>query len=171
EFRRVLFRSSNPNTSEFIDKVCDMEGAESGFAFASGMAAAYSTLMALLEAGDHVVSCKSVFGATNSLFNNYFPKWNIENSYFDVVDQDSVEGLIRSHIQLIFLRCPSYLRIDALLFGVLGIIPKKLGLYFTFEQCFATNSLQHHLNYWVDLVIHSSTQLIDGLLFLFAGTT
>jgi O-succinylhomoserine sulfhydrylase len=88
--RNIYSRYSNPNTSEFIDKVCDMEGAESGFAFASGMAAVYSTLMALLEAGDHVVSCKSVFGATNSLFNNYFPKWNIENSYFDVGDQDSV---------------------------------------------------------------------------------
>ena len=76
--RNIYSRYSNPNTNEFIDKVCQMEGAESGFAFASGMAAVYSTLAALLNSGDHIVSAGSVFGATHSLFVNYFPKWGID---------------------------------------------------------------------------------------------
>jgi O-succinylhomoserine sulfhydrylase len=66
------------NTNEFVDKVCKMEGATAGFAFASGMAAVYSTMAALLKSGDHIVSSSSVFGATHSLFINYFPKWNIK---------------------------------------------------------------------------------------------
>ena len=62
--RDLYSRYSNPNTSEFIEKICKMEGAEDGFAFASGMAAIYSTFAALLSSGDHIVSARSVFGAT-----------------------------------------------------------------------------------------------------------
>ena len=92
--RNIYSRYSNPNSSEFIDKVCKMEGAEAGFAFASGMAAVYSTFVALLESGDHIVSAKSIFGSTHSLFTQFFPKWNISTSYFDINDLDAVEGLI-----------------------------------------------------------------------------
>jgi O-succinylhomoserine sulfhydrylase len=70
--RNVYSRYSNPNTNEFVEKVCQMEGAQAGFAFASGMAAVYSTLAALLHSGDHIVSAGSVFGATHSLFINYY---------------------------------------------------------------------------------------------------
>ena len=58
--RNIYSRYSNPNSSEFIEKVCQMEGAESGFAFASGMAAVFSTLAALLDSGDHVLSARSI---------------------------------------------------------------------------------------------------------------
>jgi O-succinylhomoserine sulfhydrylase len=61
-----------------------MEGAEDGYAFATGMAAVYSTFAALLNSGDHIVSASSVFGSTHTLFTKYFPKWNITTSYFDV---------------------------------------------------------------------------------------
>src|SRR6056297_2178368 len=57
--RNIYSRYSNPNTNEFVEKVCQMEGAEQGFAFASGMAAVFSTLAALLDSGDHVVSAQS----------------------------------------------------------------------------------------------------------------
>jgi O-succinylhomoserine sulfhydrylase len=57
-----------------------MEGATAGFAFASGMAAVYST-MAFIEIWNHIVSSSSVFGATHSLFINYFPKWNIKHLF------------------------------------------------------------------------------------------
>ncbi|MBX9806468.1 MAG: PLP-dependent transferase, partial [Flavobacteriaceae bacterium] len=89
--RNIYSRYSNPNTNEFVDKVCQMEGAAAGFAFASGMAAVYSTLAALLSSGDHIVSAGSVFGATHSLFINYFPKWGIETSYFDINKPETIE--------------------------------------------------------------------------------
>jgi O-succinylhomoserine sulfhydrylase len=69
-----------------------MEGATAGFAFASGMAAVYSTMAALLQSGDHIVSSSSVF-ATHSLFVNYFP-WNIETTYFDINNPDIIESCI-----------------------------------------------------------------------------
>ena len=75
--RNIYSRYSNPNTSEWVEKVCNMEGAEAGFAFASGMAAVFSTLAALLNAGDHIISSRAVFGSTATLFANIFPKWQI----------------------------------------------------------------------------------------------
>ena len=93
--RNIYSRYSNPNSSEFIEKVCKMEGAEDGFAFASGMAAVFSTLAALLESGDHILSARSIFGSTHSLFQNFFPKWNISHSYFKIDALDEVEKMIR----------------------------------------------------------------------------
>ncbi|MFM1888278.1 MAG: hypothetical protein RL501_565, partial [Bacteroidota bacterium] len=69
--RNIYSRYSNPTTSEFIEKVCLMEGAEAGFAFASGMAAVYTTFAALLQSGDHILSSASVFGSTHSLYVNF----------------------------------------------------------------------------------------------------
>ena len=90
--RNIYSRFSNPNTTEFVDKVCAMEGAEAGFAFATGMAAIYSTFAALLVSGDHIVSAGSIFGSTHSLFMNYFPKWHITTSYFDINKPETIES-------------------------------------------------------------------------------
>jgi O-succinylhomoserine sulfhydrylase len=81
--RNIYSRFSNPNTSEFVEKVCNMEGAEDGFAFATGMAAVFSTFAALLKSGDHIVSGRAVFGSTHTIFTKFFPKWNITTSYGD----------------------------------------------------------------------------------------
>lgn len=82
--RNLYSRFTNPNTSEFVEKICTLEGAEAGYAFATGMSAVFSTFAALLNAGDHIVSCRSVFGSTHTLFTKFLPKWNIETSYFKV---------------------------------------------------------------------------------------
>ncbi len=92
--RNIYSRFSNPNTSEFVEKICKMEGAESGYAFATGMSAVFSTFAALLNAGDHIVSSRSVFGSTHTLFTKFFPKWDISTSYFKVNEIDKIKGLI-----------------------------------------------------------------------------
>ena len=63
--RNIYSRFSNPNTSEFVEKIAKMEGAETGYAFATGMSAVFSTLAALLNSGDHIISSRSVFGSTH----------------------------------------------------------------------------------------------------------
>ena len=88
--RNIYSRFSNPNTSEFAEKVALLEGAEAGFAFATGMSAVYSTLATLLNSGDHIVSARSIFGSTHSLFTKYFPKWNISHSYFNVNEEEKI---------------------------------------------------------------------------------
>ena len=160
--RNIYSRYSNPNTNEFIDKICQMEGAESGFAFASGMAAVYSTLAALLNSGDHIVSAGSVFGATHSLFVNYFPKWGIETTYFDINKPETIESCIKPNTKILFAESPTNPAIDIIDLELLGAIAKKHNLILIIDNCFATPYLQQPIKWGAHLVIHSATKLIDG---------
>ena len=160
--RNIYSRYSNPNTNEFIDKVCQMEGAESGFAFSSGMAAVYSTLAALLNSGDHIVSAGSVFGATHSLFMNYFPKWGIETTYFDINKPETIESCIKPNTKILFAESPTNPAIDIIDLELLGTIAKKHNLVLIIDNCFATPYLQQPIKWGAHLVVHSATKLMDG---------
>ncbi|HQE34212.1 MAG TPA: aminotransferase class I/II-fold pyridoxal phosphate-dependent enzyme [Flavobacterium alvei] len=160
--RNIYSRYSNPNTNEFVDKVCQMEGAASGFAFASGMAAVYSTLAALLNSGDHIVSAGSVFGATHSLFVNYFPKWGIETSYFDIDKPETIESFIKPNTKILFAESPTNPAVDIIDLELLGAIAKKHNLILIIDNCFATPYLQQPIKWGAHLVVHSATKLMDG---------
>nr|WP_315182852.1 aminotransferase class I/II-fold pyridoxal phosphate-dependent enzyme [uncultured Flavobacterium sp.] len=160
--RNIYSRYSNPNTNEFIDKVCQMEGAESGFAFSSGMAAVYSTLAALLNSGDHIVSAGSVFGATHSLFMNYFPKWGIETTYFDINKPETIESCIKPNTKILFAESPTNPAIDIIDLELLGDIAKRHNLVLIIDNCFATPYLQQPIKWGAHLVVHSATKLMDG---------
>ena len=160
--RNIYSRYSNPNTIEFINKVCQMEGAETGFAFASGMAAVYSTFAALLKSGDHIVSASSVFGATHSLFVNYFPKWNIETTYFDLNHPETIESCIQPNTKILFAESPTNPAVDIIDLELLGKIAKKHNLILIIDNCFATPYLQQPIKWGADLVVHSATKLMDG---------
>lgn len=160
--RNIYSRFSNPNTSEFIQKVCQMEGAEEGVAFASGMGAVFGTFATFLNTGDHIISARAVFGSTHSLFTKYFPKWGIQTSYFDVNQLDTVEDLIQKNTQCIYVESPTNPGVDILDLEVLGTIAKKHKLLFIVDNCFATPYLQNPIQFDADLVIHSATKLMDG---------
>jgi O-succinylhomoserine sulfhydrylase len=169
--RNIYSRYSNPNSSEFIEKVCQMEGAESGFAFASGMAAVFSTLAALLDSGDHVLSARSIFGSTHSLFTNFFPKWNIDHTYFKIDALEEIESLITPKTKIIYAETPTNPGVDVLDLEELGKIAKKNNLILIIDNCFASPYLQQPIKFGADLVIHSGTKLMDGQGRVLAGIT
>lgn len=160
--RNIYSRFTNPNTTEFVEKICKMEGAEAGYAFATGMSAVFSTFAALLDSGDHIVSCRSVFGSTHSLFTKYLPKWNIETSYFKVEETDKVAGLIRPNTKVIYAETPTNPGVDVLDLEELSRIAREHDLILIIDNCFATPYLQQPIKFGADLVIHSATKLIDG---------
>ncbi|SDQ31960.1 O-succinylhomoserine sulfhydrylase [Chryseobacterium soldanellicola] len=160
--KNLYSRFSNPNVTEFTDKIAKMEGAEAGYAFATGMAAIYSTFAALLNAGDHIVSCQSVFGSTHTLFTKYFPKWNIETTYFKAEDAENVEKYIQPNTKILYLETPTNPAIEILDLEFFGKIAKKHNLIFIVDNCFATPYLQQPIKYGADIVVHSATKLIDG---------
>ena len=169
--RNIYSRYSNPNTSEFIDKICKMEGAESGYSFASGMSAIFSTFAALLDAGDHIISCNSVFGSTQTMFKNILPKWNISTSYFKINELDKIESLIQPSTKVIYAESPTNPAVDILDLEALGRIAKKHDLILIIDNCFATPYLQQPIKFGADLVIHSATKLIDGQGRVLGGVT
>jgi len=160
--KNLYSRFTNPNTTEFIDKVVAMEGAESGYAFATGMAAIFSTFGALLNSGDHIVSCRSVFGSTHTLFTKYLPKWNIETSYFNVDETDKIEKLIQPNTRILYAESPTNPAVDVLDVALLGKIAKKHGILLIIDNCFATPYLMNPIKYGADIVVHSATKLMDG---------
>ena len=160
--KNLYSRFSNPNTTEFVNKMVAMEGAETGYAFATGMAAIFSTFGALLNAGDHIVSCRSVFGSTHTLFTKYLPKWNITTSYFKVNEVPKIESLIKPNTKILYAETPTNPAVDILDLEILGRLAKKHNLLLVIDNCFATPYLQNPIKYGADIVIHSATKLIDG---------
>ena len=169
--RNIYSRFTNPNTSEFVDKICKLEGAEDGYAFATGMAAVFSTLAALLDSGDHIVSAQSVFGSTHTLFTKYFPKWNITTSYFKVDEVETIESLITPNTKILYAESPTNPAVDILDLELLGNITKKHNLILVIDNCFATPYLQQPIKFGADLVVHSATKLIDGQGRVLGGVT
>lgn len=160
--KNIYSRFSNPNTQEFVDKICLMEKAEAGYAFASGMAAIFSTFAALLSAGDHILSCRSVFGSTHTVFNKILPKWNINTTYVDIHDTDSWANAVTGTTKLLYVETPTNPGVDLIDLEWLGAFAKSHNLILVVDNCFATPYLQQPITYGADLVIHSATKFIDG---------
>ena len=158
----IYSRYVNPNTTEFINKVCLLEGAEAGVSMATGMAAIYTTFMALLKSGDHVVSCSSVFGATHAIFTKYFPKLNISHSYFSIGKPEEIEKLIKPETRFIYLETPTNPAIELIDLEYVSAIAKKHNVLLIVDNCFATPYLQQPVKYGADLVVHSATKYMDG---------
>ncbi|WP_332020499.1 trans-sulfuration enzyme family protein [Kaistella sp.] len=169
--KNLYSRFSNPNVNEFTEKMKNLEGAEAGYAFGTGMAAIYSTFAALLSSGDHIVSCQSVFGSTHTLFTKYFPKWNIDTTYFKAEDAANVEQLIRPNTKILYLETPTNPAIEVLDLEFFGKIAEKHNLIFVVDNCFATPYLQQPIKFGAHLVVHSATKLIDGQGRVLGGVT
>ena len=169
--RNIYSRYANPNCTELVDKVCKMEGAEAGYAFASGMAAVFSTFAALLDKGDHILSSRNIFGSTHSLFTQFFPKWGISHTYFGLDETDHLEELITSDTKILYAESPTNPGVDLVDLELLGRFAQKHKLIFVVDNCFATPYLQQPIRFGADLVIHSGTKLMDGQGRVLAGIT
>lgn len=158
----IYSRFSNPTIQEFIDKICALEGAEEGFATASGMSAIFASFMALLKQGDHLVSCKSIFGSTHTVISKFLPKYGIEYTYVDADKPEDWEAAIKPNTKMIFLETPTNPALDIVDIEWVVKLGKKHNLIVNVDNCFATPIGQRPIDYGVDLVVHSATKWIDG---------
>ena len=158
----IYSRFSNPNVDEFIEKMCALEGAEAGFATASGMAAVFSSIFALLKQGDHLLCCSSVFGSTYTLVTKYLPKYGIECTLVPANDKEEWEKAIRSNTKMIYLETPTNPQLEIIDLEWAGEFAHRNNIILNADNCFATPLLQKPVKYGADLVIHSATKWIDG---------
>lgn len=158
----IYSRFSNPNTTELIDKICLLEGAEAGWATATGMAAVFTSLAALLKQGDHVLACRSIFGSTHTILTKLLPKWGITHSYVDANDTENWKNAVTPNTKILFIETPTNPGIEILDLEWLGKFAKQHQLLLLVDNCFATPYLQQPIKFGADLVIHSATKYIDG---------
>lgn len=158
----IYSRYSNPNTTELIDKICLLEGVEAGWATATGMAAVFTSLAALLKQGDHVLACRSIFGSTHTVLTKLLPKWGITHSYVDANDTQNWKNAVTPNTKILFIETPTNPGIDILDLEWLGNFAQQHQLLLLVDNCFATPYLQQPIKYGAHLVIHSATKYIDG---------
>jgi O-succinylhomoserine sulfhydrylase len=158
----IYSRYANPNVQEFINKMAVLENAENGWATASGMAAVFTFFGALLSAGDHIVSARSVFGSTHRLFTEILPKWGITTTYVDFDDYNGYENAITPATKILYLETPSNPGLDIIDLERVAAICKRKNILFAVDNCFATPLLQRPLDFGADVSIHSATKYIEG---------
>jgi O-succinylhomoserine sulfhydrylase len=158
----IYSRYANPNTSDLIQKVCAAEGTEAGIATASGMAAMFGSIAALLQQGDHVLASRSLFGSTHQLLTRVFPKWGITSTYGDISDIQNWESLLRPNTKMLFIETPSNPGLEIIDLEWAGKFAEAHGLILVVDNCFATPYLQQPAKWGAHIVTHSATKYIDG---------
>ena len=159
----IYSRFSNPNTTELINKLCLLEGTEDGIATATGMAAMYMSMAALLKSGDHVLACRSVFGSTHQILNTLFPRFGISSTYADCNEsKEEWEKKILPNTKMIFVETPSNPALDIIDMEWLGQLAKKKKVILNVDNCFATPYLQNPAKWGAHLVTHSATKFMEG---------
>ena len=158
----VYSRYANPNTDEFVRKLCLLEGGEDGIATASGMSAVFTAIAARVSSGDHVLASRALFGSTHQIFTRILPKWGVSSDYADAADSSSWERLVRPSTKLIFIETPSNPGLELVDLRWLGDFAAARGIPLVVDNCFATPYLQRPLALGANVVTHSATKYIDG---------
>jgi O-succinylhomoserine sulfhydrylase len=158
----VYSRYANPNTDEFVRKLCLLEGGEDGISTASGMSAVFTAMASRLSAGDHVLASRAVFGSTHQLLTRVLPKWGIANDYVDATDLSGWEAGIRPTTKMLFVETPSNPGLELVDLAWLVELAKARGIDLVVDNCFATPYLQRPLSLGATAVVHSATKYIDG---------
>jgi len=158
----IYSRFTNPTVTAFQERLAALEGAQACVATASGMSAILATAMALLKAGDRIVSSSSIFGATVQLFSNILFRFGVETTYVDGTDPAAWKAAISPDTRLLFVETPSNPLTEVFDIAALARLAKSAGVLLVVDNCFCTPALQRPLELGADLVIHSATKYLDG---------
>jgi O-succinylhomoserine sulfhydrylase len=158
----IYSRFTNPNNKELEDKIAALEQTEDAVSTASGMAAIFASFLSLLKSGDHLIASRAVFGSTHTMLNQYLPKWGIDSTFVDPVDQDSWHKALRPTSKMFFVETPSNPGLDIIDLEAAKRFCEKNRLILNVDNCFATPYLQQPSRWGADLITHSATKYIDG---------
>lgn len=161
--RYIYSRFTNPNVEELVEKVRRLEGAEAGHATASGMAALFATIGALLQVGDHIVAGRALFGTTHTLLTKWLPRFGIAHTLVDLASGiEAFDRAITSATKMILVETPTNPGVEIADLDALGTLARERDLLLVVDNTFATPVLQKPLHHGAHLVFHSATKFMDG---------
>jgi O-succinylhomoserine sulfhydrylase len=158
----IYARYGNPTVAMFEDRIASIEGAEDAFATASGMAAVSGALMAMLRAGDHVVSARALFGSCLYVLEEVLRRFGVEVSFVDGTDLDQWRAAVRPGTKAVFLETISNPTLEVIDLAAVAQIAHAAGALVLVDNVFATPVLTRALDHGADVVIYSATKHIDG---------
>src|ERR1041384_3341031 len=154
-------RTQNPTRAAVERNVAALEGAQYGFAFASGMAAIDATLR-LVKAGDHVVVSDNTYGGTNRLFKRVLANYGIEFDFVDTSDVTNVESALKENTRMVFVETPTNPVMIVTDLRAVSDVAHAAGARVVCDNTFMSPYLQRPLDFGVDIVVHSTTKFLNG---------
>ena len=158
----VYARFTNPTVSAMQTRLAALEGAQGCIATATGMAAILSTVMALMQSGEHIVASRSIFGATQQLFGAILPRFGVDTTFVERGAVEAFRAAMRPTTKLVFIETPSNPLTEVFDIAALAEVAHAAGALLVVDNCFCTPALQRPLELGADLVIHSATKYLDG---------
>ncbi|NMN98130.1 O-succinylhomoserine sulfhydrylase [Antrihabitans stalactiti] len=158
----VYSRYGNPTVAMFEERMRLIDGAEACFATASGMAAVFTALGALLKAGDRLVAARSLFGSCFVVCNEILPRWGIETVFVDGEDLDQWEQALSVPTTAVFFETPSNPMQSLVDVPAVVELAHAAGAQVVLDNVFATPLLQRSFELGADVVVYSGTKHIDG---------
>ncbi len=160
--RYIYSRYGNPTVSMFEERLRLLEGAQACRATASGMAAVFAALAALLQAGDRAVASRALFGSCHHIVTNILPKFGIETHLVDGTDLDQWHDALEGGARAVFLESPSNPTLEIIDLARVCAIAHEAGALVIVDNVFASPLLQKPLEFGADIVVYSATKHIDG---------
>ncbi|WP_328350566.1 O-succinylhomoserine sulfhydrylase [Mycobacterium sp. NBC_00419] len=160
--RYVYSRYGNPTISMFEERLRLIEGAPAAFATASGMSAVFTSLGALLGAGDRLVAARSLFGSCFVVCSEILPRWGVEVEFVDGEDLSQWEEALSKPTQAVFFETPSNPMQSLVDIAAVSDLAHAAGAKVVLDNVFATPLLQQGFPLGVDVVVYSGTKHIDG---------
>ena len=161
-------RHTNPSNLYLGEALAAMEGTESATVFGSGMGAITSTILQLCKAGDHIVSSRTVYGGTYAFMKNFTPKLNIETSFVDITNLETIESSIKNNTKIIYCEAVSNPLLEIANISEIAKLAKKRGILLVVDNTFSPLSILP-AKLGADIVIHSITKFINGTSDTIAG--
>ncbi|QTH65425.1 methionine gamma-lyase [Psychrosphaera ytuae] len=158
----IYTRLGNPTVRELELKMAALEKMEDAAATATGMAAVSGAVLSFLEAGDHIIACKAVYGCTYALLSHQLPKWGIEVTFVDMDNEEELEQALRSNTKMVFAETPINPNLKVLDLELIGDFCEKHDLISVVDNTFMSPMLQTPVDYGIDIVIHSATKYLNG---------
>jgi cystathionine beta-lyase len=169
EIKRYPRYFNTPNQMALSLKIAALEHAEAAMIFGSGMAAVSTALLAFLEAGDHVILQRMLYGGTYHLITEQFEKFGIDYSFVDETDPRTFETAIRPATKVIYIETPSNPLLTITDIRAVASIAKKHKIVSMIDNTFASPVNQNPIDLGIDVVIHSATKYMGGHSDILAG--
>jgi len=159
----IYSRLGNPTSAVAEKKLALLEGAEAALATSSGMGAISSTMWTLLQAGDHLLADKTLYGCTYAFFSHGLTKFGIEVEFIDTSDLEAVKKAMKPNTKIVYLETPANPNMKIIdIQEVAKIVHETKGAKVVVDNTFATPYLQRPLELGADLVVHSATKYLNG---------
>ncbi len=158
----IYARYGNPTVAMFEERIAGLEGAEDGFATASGMAAVSGALMSMLKAGDHVVAARALFGSCLYVLEEVLTRYGVEVSFVDGTDLDEWRAAIRDDTVLVFFETIANPTLDVVNLPEVAKLAHAKGAKVVVDNVFATPVFSRAIEQGADVVVYSATKHIDG---------